>query len=284
YMDAANEVLKDALFGMFCIPGIAELKNIETAADHNMGFIRIGTNVTEVQNSEEYIKLAKDYGMFVCANFMKSYTLPPEKFVEKVKLSEKYGADMIYLVDSAGGMFPNEIKNYYNQIRKHSDIVLGFHGHNNLGIAIANSLFCVDLGFEFIDTSLQGIGRSSGNASTELITAALIKRNFNIDLDLLKLLEIGHKFIQPLLKNQGCMPLDVIAGFCDFHSSYMHHIQKFSTKYKVNPAILIIEWSKIDKINVDDDKLEEVAKKIKKEEHIYLSKYKFNNYIGYEQD
>ena len=128
-----------------------------------------------------HIKLAKDYGMFVCSNFMKSYTLPPEKFVEKVKLSEKYGSDMIYKVDSAGGMFPGEIKKYYDEIRKQTDISLGFHGHNNLGLANANSLYCIELGFEFIDTSLQGIGRSSGNASTELVAAALIKKNIRIE-------------------------------------------------------------------------------------------------------
>ena len=213
YMDAANNVLNKAMFGMFCIPGIAELKDIDNAAEHNLGFIRIGTNVTEVQNSEEFIKLAKDYGIFVCANFMKSYTLPPKKFVEKLKLSEKFGADMIYIVDSAGGMFPEEIKKYYNEIRKHTDIALGFHGHNNLGLANANSLYALDLGFEFVDTTIKGIGRSSGNASTELIIASLIKKNIVIDIDLLKLLEIGQEFIQPMLLNKGFMPLDVIAGF-----------------------------------------------------------------------
>ena len=80
------------------------------------------------------------------------------------------------------------------------------------------------------------------------------------------------------------MALDIISGFSDFHTSYMHHIQRFSTKYQVDPAILIIEWTKIDKVNVDEKQLEEVAKRIKKEENIYLSKYRFNTYIGHEQD
>lgn len=284
YMDAANSALKTAKFGMFCIPGVAELKNIDIAAEHNMGFIRVGTNVTEISASKEYIKRAKDHGMFVCSNFMKSYALPPEKFVEKLKLSESYGTDMVYLVDSAGGMFPEDIKKYYETIRKQSNIALGFHGHDNLGLANANSIYAIDLGFEFIDASLQGLGRSSGNAVTEIIVAALIKKGFKMDLDLLKILEIGEKYIQPLLASKGRMPLDIIAGFSDFHSSYMYHIEKFAIKYQVNPAILIMEWCKIDKVNINDEKLEEIAKKIKKEENIYLSKYRFNTYIGREQD
>ena len=60
--------------------------------------------------------------MYVAANYMKSYALEPKKFAEKVKLSEKYGADMIYLVDSAGGMFPDQIKSYHSAIRNVSDI------------------------------------------------------------------------------------------------------------------------------------------------------------------
>ena len=92
YMVAAKEALTKAKWGMFCIPGIAELEDIDLAAKHGMSFIRIGTNVTDVEKSESFIKRAKKYGMFVTANYMKSYALPPEQFAEKVKLSEKYGS------------------------------------------------------------------------------------------------------------------------------------------------------------------------------------------------
>lgn len=103
YMIAAESVLKKAKYGMFCIPGIARLEDIDLAAKHHMGFIRVGTNATEVPNSEPYIKRAKDHGMFVTANFMKSYILPPHKFAEQVKLSEKYGADLMLKADLAIG-------------------------------------------------------------------------------------------------------------------------------------------------------------------------------------
>jgi len=151
YMIAAKNVLKKSKYGMFCIPGIARLKDIDLGVKHNIGFLRIGTNVTEVPTSEEFIKKAKDYGIFVTANFMKSYVLPPEKFAKMVQLSEKYGADMIYLVDSAGGMFVDEINRYYKAIRKVSDIPLGFHGHDNLGLAVSNTIEALKMGFELID-------------------------------------------------------------------------------------------------------------------------------------
>lgn len=284
YMIAAESVLKKTKYGMFCIPGVARLEDIDLAAKHNMDFVRIGTNVTEVIDSEKFIKKAKDYGMFVAANYMKSYAMLPDEFAEQVLLSEKYGADMVYIVDSAGGMFSEDIKKYYEAIRKVSDIEVGFHGHDNLGMAISNSLESIEMGIDFVDTSLQGIGRSSGNACTEILIMALKKKGYDINIDFLNVLEIGQTYVQPLITTRGRMLLDTVSGYADFHSSYMHHIQKYSAKYKINPAILIIEMCKIDKVNMDEKVLDEVSKKIVQHKDIYLGKYGFNRYVGGEQD
>ncbi len=284
YMIAAKGALKKAKWGMFCIPGIAELEDIDLAAKHGMGFIRIGTNVTDVEKSEAFIKRAKKYGLFVTANYMKSYALPPEQFAEKVKLSEGYGADVVYIVDSAGGMFPEDLQKYVAAIRQVSQISLGFHGHDNLGFAVANSVKAVDLGVDFIDTSLQGLGRSAGNASTELIVSILHKQGRKIDLNLLKVLEIGQSLINPLLTRKGQMPLDIISGYADFHTSYMPLIQKYSAKYKINPLLLITEICKFEKVNVDEGVLDTIAKKMKASDVVYLSGFGFSRYIGGEQE
>jgi len=284
YIIAANSVLKKAKFGMFCIPGIARLEDVDMAAENGMGFIRIGTNVTEVPNSEPFIKKAREAGMFVAANFMKSYVLPPKEFAEQVKLSQKYGSQMIYIVDSAGGMFAEDINNYYNAIREVSDLPVGFHGHDNLGLAVSNSLEAAKIGIEFVDSSLQGLGRSAGNAGTEILIAALLKKGYDLNLNFLKIFDIGQKYIQPLLTLKGRPPLDVITGYADFHSSYMRHIHKYSAKYSVNPILLIIEMCKIDKVHLDEEKLDKVAQKIKKDEEIYLARYDFSKYVGGEQD
>lgn len=284
YMIAAENVLNKSMYGMFCIPGIAKIEDLKIAHKHNMGFVRIGTDVTKVEKSELFIKEAKNHGMFVAANYMKSYALEPQKFAQKVSLSEKYGADMVYIVDSAGGMFSENIKNYFDAIRKVSNLPIGFHGHDNLGLATANSLYAADLGIEYVDASLQGLGRSSGNAATEVLVAILEKKGIATGINFLKLLDIGITYIQPLISTNGKMPLDVVAGYADFHSSYMNKIMKFSTKYNVDPAILIIEISKIDKVDVDDEILEKIAKKEQRSGAVYTAKYGFNRYVGGEQE
>ncbi len=284
YMIAAQKVLSKAKYGMFCIPNIARIEDVDMAADHNMQFIRVGTNVTEVPISEKFVKRAKHYGMFVAANYMKSYVLPPKEFAEQVKYSEEYGADVVYIVDSAGGMFSDDIRNYFDAIRAVSDITVGFHGHDNLGQAVSNCLVAARLGVKYLDSSLQGLGRSAGNAATEVLVASLIKMGFDLGIDLLKTLEIGYEYIRLLIPTKGRMPLDIVAGQADFHSSYMGLIQKYSSKYNVDPAVLIIEMSKIDKVKVEEGVLEGVARSIKDTHGAYTGKYGFGRYVGGEQE
>lgn len=284
YIQAAVKDSKNAKIGVFCIPGIARLEDVDMAVDEGIKFIRIGTNVTEVEHSEKFIKRAKERGIEVFANYMKSYALNPKEFAQKVKLSESYGADGVYIVDSSGGMFKEDLKNYFEAIRKVSKLPVGFHAHDNLGLAIANNLEAIEMGMDFVDSSLQGLGRSSGNAATELLVAALIKKNYKSDIDYIKLMEIGHKYIIPLLTNTGRQPLDVVSGFADFHSSYMGYIQKYSFKYKINPLLLIIELCKVDKINICEKLLDSLAQKIKSEEVVDLDEYNFNRYFGHEQN
>jgi len=284
YLIAAKNVLSKSKFGMFCIPGIARLEDIDLAAKYGIGFIRIGTDVNKIESSKEFVKKAKDYGIQVAANYMKSYALSPEKFADKVKLSESYGADIIYVVDSAGGMFPEQVSEYFKEIKKKSEIQMGFHGHDNLGLSIANSIAAIESGADIIDSSLQGLGRSAGNACTEILAMVLTKKNIESGIDFDEILETGRKYVQPLISSNGKSQLDIIAGFADFHSSYMHHIMKYSSKYNVDPIHLIIEYSKIDKLEMNTEELEKIAQKLKQEENAYTSKYRFNRYIGQEQD
>lgn len=260
YMLAAQRVLTKSKFGMFCIPGISQLSDIDVAAAHGMGFLRVGTNVTAVASSKDFIKKAKDYGMFVCANFMKSYAATPKEFAQLASLSESYGADVVYIVDSAGSMFPQDIEIYYNEIRKISNVAVGFHGHDNLGFAVANTIKALELGCMFIDSSLQGLGRSAGNVATEVLIAVLIKLGLSKDYHLMKALGAGKNFIQSLVKRRGFDSLDIIFGLSEFHSSYMPIISKYAKKYNVAEEFLVMESAKIDKVQVEDAVVEKLAR------------------------
>ncbi len=285
YLKAAAESLKKAKFGMFCIPGIAELEDVDMAAEYGMGFIRIGTNVNDVEKSAPFIERARKHGMYVSANFMKSYASSPREFAQKARLSRQYGSDVVYVVDSAGGMLPSDVEAYFKAVRDVTDVPVAFHGHDNLGLAIGNTLKAVELGAELVDSSLQGMGRSAGNAATEMLVVVLRKIGMNLGIDPIAVMDAGEKYVRPLIRRRGVSSLDVVTGDAQFHSSYMSIIRKFASRYRVDPRLLIQELCKVDKVNAPVDLVEKLAQRIQSEHtEVFTARFEFDEYFGHEQD
>ncbi len=284
YLEAASSVLDTAEFGMFLIPGIAKLEDIDLLASSGASFVRIGTNVDEVDTSEKYIERAKARGLFVSANFMKSYAMAPAEFAKAAQLTEKYGTDLLCIVDSAGGMLTHELEDYFAATQDATELSLGFHGHDNLGLANANSLRAVELGAEVIDTSLQGLGRSAGNASTDIVLALLERSGYDMGIDLLELLDISMNYVQPLVQRRGVESIDVVAGYAQFHSSFMGTINRYAGNYDVDPRRLIIELCKVDQVQAPPELVESIAKSLQGEGPGYSSRFGLHRYHGSEEE
>lgn len=280
YLLTAKESLKLAKYGMFCIPGIAQVEDIDKACDLGVGFLRIGTNVTEVDSSEPYVRRAKERGILVATNYMKSYAVDPEYLAAQIQKSESFGADIAYVVDSAGCMTPEQVEKTTEVIKKYSDISLGFHGHDNLGFALANSLKAAELGYEYIDCSLQGMGRSSGNTSTELFAIAANKSGYDIDIDVKEILKLSRRYVYPLSRKMNM--LDIMCGYTGFHTSYLKAIHKVAGKYGIDPLLLIEKYTEVDQVQMDINKLEEIARILPEDLDSY-SLCDFNGYFGHEQ-
>jgi 4-hydroxy-2-oxovalerate aldolase len=264
YLSAAQQVFRKAKFGMFCIPGIAHLKDLDKAFKHRMGFVRVGTNVTEARAAEPFIKKAKDFGLLTFSNLMKSYALSPAEFAKQVQLVARYGADVICVVDSAGGMLPDQVKEYVRVIKKESAARAGFHGHNNLSLGIANSLAAVEAGADFIDASIRGIGRSAGNTQTEIILMVLEKLGYQTGVNINRTLDIGEKIIGPMIKGEKGIDADsAMLGWTLFHSGFMSIITKYAQKYQLDEKELLKKVSDVERVTVTDEIVERMAKTLK---------------------
>lgn len=284
YLAAAADTLKRAMWGMFCIPGITALQQIDMAADYGMRFIRIGTDVADVPHSREFVERAKKHGMFVCANYMKSYVATPAEFARNALLSKQYGADVVYVVDSAGGMLTRDVDGYFSAVRDVCDIKIGFHGHDNLGLGVANAVRAAELGAAIVDTSLQGMGRSAGNTPTELFIAVMERLGVAMGFDPLRVMDISEKYIKPLIRRNGYNSLDIVAGYAQFHSSYMGMIREFSSKFGVDPRKLIIALCERDKVNAPRVMVEDLARALGAEpEDAFSARFHLDRYYGDEQ-
>lgn len=284
YLDAAMPVAGTSKIGVFCIPGIARMEDLKMARDHGASFIRIGVTVTNVEKAHPYIVYAKSLGFEVMVNFMKSYSRTPQQFAQGCKTAHDLGADYVYLVDSAGTMLPEDIEAFYDAaIALTPDIRLGFHGHNNMGLGVANGLKCTELGFSFVDCSFQGLGRSIGNVATEMYVMAVQKKYgpSYMNIDIPRLLEYGYVVLKDISDRNLNNPLELICGYTGFHSSYLKDIYRCCCDYNVDPLRLIMAYAAIDKENVDKAKLAEVAKNLPTDnvdEHPYNFRQFFTNY------
>jgi 4-hydroxy 2-oxovalerate aldolase len=263
YMHATSQSVVRGDWGMFCIAEIGTIYDLEMAKEFGMDFVRIGCEVNETEKAKLLIEHARKIGLYVFSNLMKSYAIPAKHFALSASECIKYGAQCVYIVDSAGGMLPHQIKTYAKALRDlHPDVNIGFHGHNNIGMAVANTLSCIEDKFYVVDTSLQGIGRSSGNAPTEQLYAALIRSDFEVDIDIIELMDLSEVHIKPFMRAIGIDSLDLSAGLALFHSSYLKKVLEVSSQFKIDPRRLVIEICKHDRISAPNELILSCAKRI----------------------
>jgi 4-hydroxy-2-oxovalerate aldolase len=259
YMEAAAQTLQHAKWGMFFIPGIGREEDIRLAATYGMSFVRIGTNVTEATQAEPYIALAKELGLTVSYNAMKSYAVSPAEFGAVVAQVNSWGADIACLVDSAGSMDPDSVAAYLRAAKAESPSPLGYHGHDNLSLAMANTLRAIEEGVVLVDSSLQGMGRSAGNTVTEVLVAILQRRGALPHIDLKAAMDVGQGLIQPLLGKRGVDPMAVTGGLASFHSSFTGKVQRYARKHNVDVRDLIVRLCQEDQVSAPDELLERLS-------------------------
>ena len=250
--------------GAFYIPSIATKFDLENFREKGGDFIRIGVNATDTQSAYESIKYAKSLGFYVFCNLMKTYAITKIQLVEYCEGLINAGVDCIYIVDSAGGMIPTQVSEYIKAVKSFYNIPIGFHGHNNLSMANANSLAAVEAGADFVDATLGGLGRGAGNAQLESLITVFQKSGFyNEKIDILSLSEFSKNVFLSLNKStKGNSLREIVVGMANFHDSYTNILENIAQKYKVNPEKLLIEVSKINVVDPSLELFESVAQRI----------------------
>lgn len=265
YIRSAREAAPNSRIGVFFIPGIGTREDILKARNAGIDFIRIGTNIDNFQVTLEYLEYAKKLGLFVAINLMKSYAVKSYEFATIVKEIDNWQmADVIYLVDSAGCMLPDEVFLYIERTKENITTPLGFHGHNNLSLAVANTLQAMKAGATYLDTCVRCMGRSAGNAQTEIMVFLLKQMGvLQIDINLYDLYQFANQYVVPLMpRQQGLSDEEVHIGVSKFHTSFMPVATKVSEKYSVDKRLLIQKVSAVNCLNPSEELFNEIAKSL----------------------
>ncbi len=161
---------------------------------------RIGLSEEQISKGEKFCKKLKKLNKQISIQWVRSHSYSPEALAQASLQASRMGADIVYVVDTMGSMMPSEVKKYIEAIRAYTKLEVGFHGHNNLGMALANTLSAWEAGATWLDASLCGVGRGAGNTSLEVLIATLQNRGLVTDTQIPKLCKTVKEIILPLFQ------------------------------------------------------------------------------------
>lgn len=265
-IEVARQTATNAKIAALLLPGIGTRKELKEAIERGIQVVRIATQCTEADISAQHFGMAKEMGLETVGFLMMAHMRPPDFLAEQAALMESYGADCVYVVDSAGAMLPHDAAARVKALKEALSIQVGYHAHNNLGVAIGNTLAAIDAGADQVDGTLRGLGAGAGNAPTELIAAALDKMGLNPGLDVFKLLDAAEFVVAPMMPFQPMPDRDSIAiGYAGVYSTFLLHAKRWGEKYGVDPLEILVEMGRRQTVAGQEDWILDVTLELAKQ-------------------
>lgn len=262
--------VKKTKVAIFLIPGFGTKVDLQQAYDLGVTVARVACHCTEADITEQHIQLARKLNMLAVGYLISFGMASVERIVEEAKKMESYGAQYINLADSQGYLVPHQVKEYITALRQEINIPVGFHGHNNLGLAIGNSLAAVEAGAAYVDGSLKGFGGGAGNAQTETLVAALKRGGFPEEVNLFGILDAADTLVDqlkkyPELANVSMPTVDndsIMMGYACVYGGYVLPIKRAAKEYGCDPRELVIRLGKRKVVATQEDVVIEEARRL----------------------
>ncbi len=263
---AAADVADYSKISVLLLPGVGTVQDLKEAVEAGAKMVRVATHVTEADVSREHIQVGKKLGLEVVGFLMMAHMASPEVIVEQAKLMESYGADVVYVTDSAGAMVPDQVRERVTALKENLSIPIGFHAHNNLGLAVGNSLVAIEAGATYIDGSIRALGGGAGNTQTEVLIAVLEKMGIETGVDLYKIMDTAEDIVAPLLpKPQEITRDSLTLGYAGVYSAFLLHAQRAACQFNLESRDILIKLGEIGVVGGQEDMIYDMAAKMANE-------------------
>ncbi|MHA4852884.1 MULTISPECIES: 4-hydroxy-2-oxovalerate aldolase [unclassified Rhodococcus (in: high G+C Gram-positive bacteria)] len=259
---AAVETAKQAQIAFLMLPGLGVQSDIREAADNGARICRIATHCTEADISVQHFGLARDLGLETVGFLMMSHSQPPEALAKQARIMADAGCQCVYVVDSAGALIMNGVSDRVAALVSElgDDAQVGFHGHENLGLGVANSVLAVEAGALQIDGSTRRFGAGAGNTPVEAFAAVTEKLGIRTGIDTLKIIDAAEDVVRPIMDDDCLLDrLSLTMGYAGVYSSFLKHADAHARRYGVSGAEILIEAGRRKLVGGQEDQLIEIA-------------------------
>ncbi len=257
---AVSKVITPGKLGVLLLPGVGTQEDLQMAKDHGAAAARVATHCTEADIAEQHIGLAGQLGMRPIGVLMMTHMVEPAKLVEQAKIMESSGAELVYMMDSAGAMVPADVVARVDALKSSLNIKVGFHAHNNLSLAVANTLAAIEAGADSVDGCLRGLGAGSGNAQLEVLIGVLEKTGVESGVDFYKVMDAAQQVVEPLMHRPQVINNDgLMLGYSGVYSSFLLHARRAAERFDVDIRDVMIELGKRKTVGGQEDMIIDVA-------------------------
>lgn len=263
-LTTARENLSKSKLGIHVIPGFATIeRDLKPALALGVDVVRVASHCSEADICERHISFSRSQGVEVWGCLMMSHMISPMLLLEQARKMESYGAEGVVFMDSAGHYIPEDVRQRVESLVNGLSIAVGFHAHNNLGLAIANSIAAADAGATLLDGCARGFGAGAGNAPLEVLVAVLERLGYSSGIDLYKMLDAADLAEQTLMKEIPTIKsVSVVSGMAGVFSGFMKPVSRIAKEFNVDPRDVFFELGRRKIVAGQEDIILEVAKEL----------------------
>lgn len=261
----AREQLTDVKLQAFGIPGFATMtRDLDVALEEGADIFRVGTHCTEADLTERHVTYLREQGKPVHGVLMMCHMTTVGGLVEEARKMASYGAGGVIVMDSAGALLVDDVRRRVAALVEGTDLAVGYHGHENVSLGVANSLAAVEEGATILDGTARGFGAGAGNTQLEVLVAVLQRLGHETGIDLYKLLDAADLAERELVQTIPTTDsVTIVSGLAGVFSGYSRPVRRIAREFGVDPRDVFFALGRREVIAGQEDVILEVAAELR---------------------
>ena len=244
------------------LPGVGTMDDIRACRDIGVSVVRIATHCTEADIARQHFAIARDLGLETVGFLMMSHTQPAAALAAQARVMADAGCQCVYVVDSAGALILDEVGDRVSALVAElgADAQVGFHGHQNLSLGVANTVLAIRAGAVQVDACTRAFGAGSGNTPTEALAAVLDRLGIRTGIDPLAIFDVAEEVVRPVMDGECVLDrMSLIMGYAGVYSSFLRHAYRAAERYGVSGAEILLRCGERRLVGGQEDQIIDVA-------------------------